>query len=218
VGKTQLALHVAQEQEGAFRDSVYWVPLAAAGTTDLLAASIAQALHLQPSAVADSAAQLVRTLQDKELLLVLDNFEQLLADAAATDLLLALLRGAPQLCLLVTSRERLGLDAECLLDLAGLPLPEEPRAGAEAAPDLPPAAATRLPPDALLASGAVQLFVERARRVNPAFTLSAETAPGVVEICRLAGGLPLGLVLAAAWVRHLPPAHIAGSSGPTSTS
>jgi predicted ATPase/DNA-binding SARP family transcriptional activator/Tfp pilus assembly protein PilF len=209
-GKTRLALQAAEAQGGAFRDGVYWVALAAVGTADLLAASIAQALKLQFGAATDPAAQLVRYLHDKELLLVLDNFEQLLTGGAATDLLLSILRGAPQICLLVTSRVRLGLQAEYLLDLTGLALPPEPETGGRGAgPGL--AGDTQLTPEGLLASSAVQLFMERAQLASPAFALSPETAPGVVEICRLVAGLPLGIVLAAAWVRHLPPARIAAS-------
>jgi predicted ATPase/DNA-binding SARP family transcriptional activator len=208
VGKTRLAVEAARRQAGAFRDGVYWVPLAAVGSPDLIAGAIAQAVHLQLSPTEDPTAQLVRTLRDKELLLVLDNFEQLLPGGEATALLLILLESAPRLGLLVTSRERLGLHAECLLDLAGLALPPEPQH-----PAAGPAAvgAASLSPDELLTSSAVQLFVERARQASPTFTWSAETAPGVVQICRLVAGLPLAIVLAAAWVREVPPARIAAS-------
>jgi predicted ATPase/DNA-binding SARP family transcriptional activator/Tfp pilus assembly protein PilF len=210
VGKTRLAVEAARQQAGAFQDGVYWVPLAAVGTPDLLAGTIAQAVHLQPGPTEDPAAQLVRYLRDKELLLVLDNFEQLLPGGEATDLLLDILGSAPRLGLLVTSRERLGLHTECLLDLTGLALPPEPPARRRAT-SRPAAQAAPPSPDELLTASAVQLFVECAQRTSPAFTLSPETAPGVVEICRLVGGLPLGIVLAAAWVRHVPPARIAAS-------
>jgi predicted ATPase len=207
VGKTRLALQAAGAQLGAFRDGVYWVALAPITAPDLLPASIAHAAGLQFERGDDPAAQLLHYLRDKEMLLVLDNFEQLQVGGAATDLLLTILQRAPQVTLLVTSRERLGLHAESLLDLAGLPLPPAGPAAAAPAPESQDA----FDAAPLLASSAVRLFVERARQGQPAFALARDTAPGVVEICRLVGGLPLGIVLAAAWVRHLPPARIAAS-------
>ncbi len=211
VGKTRLALRAAAEQVGAFAGGVYWVALAALTDPDLIPLSIAQAVGLRFETAENPVAQLAGYLRDKEVLLVLDNFEQL-QSRAATDLLLAVLQRAPRITLLVTSRARLGLQAEFLLDLAGLPLPDAVPA-MEAAPQRGPVrrgGVAALPePATLLASGAVQLFVERAQQAHPAFVLSPETAPGVVEICRLVAGLPLGIVLAAAWVRHVPPARIA---------
>ena len=114
---------------------------------------------------------------------------------------------APQVTLLITSRERLGLQDEWLLDLAGLPVPASLPAAAGRAPGEPALADAAT----LLESSAVRLFVERAQQAHPAFTLAPDTAPGVVDICRLVGGLPLGIVLAAAWVRHFPPARIAAA-------
>jgi predicted ATPase/DNA-binding SARP family transcriptional activator len=213
VGKTRLAWQAAAEQGGAFADGVYWVPLAALTEPDLIPATIGQAVGLRFETAANPAAQLTGFLRDKEMLLVLDNFEQLQSHAA-TDLLPGILRGAPRVSLLVTSRERLGLQAEVVLDLAGLPLPEATQAAPAALRGSRGQAAVSpalLEPATLLASSAVQLFVERAQQTQPAFALTAETAPGVVEICRLVAGLPLGIVLAAAWVRHFPPARIAAA-------
>jgi predicted ATPase len=191
-GKTRLALQAAAAQEGTFAAGICFVPLAGVSTPDLLAASIAQALGFRFEPTEPPEAQLLAHLGPKELLLVLDNFEHLLA--GGTPLILALLTHAPQLVLLVTSRERLGLQAEYVLDIAGLPLPG-------LAADLVE----------LLESGAVQLFVERARQVQARFALSPDNAPSVVDICRVVAGLPLGIVLAAASVRHFPPARIARS-------
>jgi predicted ATPase/Tfp pilus assembly protein PilF len=211
VGKTRLALQVATEQGGAFDDGIYWVPLAALDSPDLLTSAIAQATGLLFAAEADPRAQLLDHLRDKELLLVLDNFEHLLSaeGGTAVDLLVLILKSAPRVSMLVTSRERLGLQAEYLLDLSGLPLPS----GAASTLTASSPAETRAP-DALtelMQFGAVQLFVERAYQSNSAFTLSADTAQGVVDICTLVGGLPLGIVLAAAWTRHFSPARIAGA-------
>ncbi len=218
VGKTRLAQRAAWEQIGAFADGVYWIPLASVISPALVASSIAQAIGFQFEAAEDPQAQLLTYLREKELLLVFDNFEQLLSPepelasgrnegkgTAATNLLRSILQSAPRISILVTSRERLGLQAEWLLDLSGLPLPagEEGRTvDPSPARDL---AASGHPADNLthvMKSSAVQLFVERAQQAHSTFALSAANAPDVVEICRLVRGLPLGIVLAAAWVRH----------------
>ena len=191
-GKTRLAIQAAAAQGSAFADGICFVALAGVSQPDLLAASIAQAIGLRFEPTEPPEAQLLAHLRQKELLLVLDNFEHLLA--GGTPLLLAILTNAPQLMLLVTSRERLGLQAEYVLDVAGLPLP----GGDE---DLA----------ALLESSAVRLFVERARQIQARFALSPDNAQGVIDICRVVAGLPLGIVLAAASVRHFPPARIARS-------
>ena len=123
---------------------MYWIPLAAVSSPALLASSIAQALGFHFEAADDPQAQLLTYLREKEMLLVFDNFEQLLSPepelapgrndgpgTAATHLLLSILQSAPRISILVTSRERLGLQAELLLDLSGLPLPsgEDGRSG-----------------------------------------------------------------------------------------
>jgi predicted ATPase/DNA-binding SARP family transcriptional activator len=227
VGKTRLAQRAAWEQVGAFADGVYWIPLAAVSSPALLASSIAQSIGFQFEAAEDPQSQLLTYLREKELLLVFDNFEQLLSaepepapgrnggtSTDATDLLLAILKSAPRISILVTSRERLGLQAEWLLDLSGLPLPagedgryidpspaQDPSASSPAADHL----------THLMKSSAVQLFVERAQHAHADFALSAENAQDVVEVCRLVRGLPLGIVLAAAWVRYYSLARIARS-------
>ena len=129
VGKTRLVLRAAEEQVGAFDDGVYWVPLASIASPELLASSIAQATGLHFEAGSDPQAQLVNYLRDKEMLLVLDNFEHLLGAGGdkATNLLLSILKSAPRISMLVTSRERLGLQAEFPLDVSGLPVPDEPK-------------------------------------------------------------------------------------------
>jgi predicted ATPase len=124
-------------------------------------------------------------LRDQHLLLVIDNFEHLLGDMAATICLRDMLQSAPHLKLLVTSRERLNLQSEWIFEVHGLPLPP----------------ADQL--ENLEAYSAVTLFVQSARRLQADFTLTAETQPVVAHICRLLAGLPLGIELAAAWVRPL---------------
>lgn len=227
VGKTRLAQRAAWEQVGAFTDGVYWIPLAAVSSPALVASRIAQSIGFHLEGAEDPQSQLPNYLREKEMLLVFDNFEQLLSpepepapgrnegkSTAATHLLLSILQSAPRISIMVTSRERLGLHAEWLLDLSGLPLPAgENGPSAEPSPAQDPAAGVLTPDNLtqLMKSSAVQLFVERAQQAHPNFALSEETAPDVVEICRLVSGLPLGIVLAAAWVRHFSPARIVRS-------
>ena len=123
VGKTRLAVESASRQMGAFDDGVFWVPLAAATSSELATSSIAQAVGLRLQADEDPAVQLLNYVRDREILLVLDNFEQLLSTDGATGLVEAILRSAPRTYVIVTSRERLGLQEEFLLDLSGLSFP-----------------------------------------------------------------------------------------------
>ena len=190
VGKTRLAIQAADGQVGTYEDGVWFVPLVAVNTLTLLVSSIAQAIGLSFEATDEQQdTQLLRYLRDKEMLLVLDNFEQLVD--AGTGLLIDILENAPRIVMLVTSRERLGLQAEHLFDLRGLSLPES---GVD-----------------LADSGAVQLFVEKAKQVQSHFTLSPDNTQGVLDICRLVDGMPLAILLAAAWVRYSPTARIASS-------
>ena len=178
IGKTRLALSVAASLSDAFADGVYFVPLAPTSAPQYMAAAIAGALGYA-QAEGDPAAVVLHHLRGKTLLLVLDNVEHLLAGA---DLLLEILAAAPAVKLLVTSRERLALQAEHLLDIRGLPYP--------------PAT-----PDGAAAYDAVRLFVDRARQARADFALSADNAPSIARICRLVEGMPLGLELAATWIR-----------------
>lgn len=131
--------------------------------------------------------QLLDYLCHKQLLLVLDNFEHL---AAGTELILELLQECPGLHLLVTSREHLQLNSETLFVLESLALPS-----AATLPDV-------------LSYSAIQLFVETACRLRPKFTLTSANAPAILHICQLVSGMPLGIILAAAWVEVLSPDEI----------
>ncbi len=133
----------------------------------------------------EPAESALRTfLRGKDVLFVLDNFEQVLP---AAPIVASLLGACPQLTVLVTSRERLYLDGERVVPLAPLPVP--------AADEMPKSAAT---------AAAVRLFVDRARSIDPSFRLSEDATPVVGEICRLLDGLPLAIELAAPRVRHMP--------------
>ncbi len=190
IGKTSLALQVAHEQSANFVDGAYFVALAPIRSADLLAVAIGSALNLSFYGHEIPAIQLLNYLRNKAILVVLDNFEHLLDD---TDLLIELLMGAPRLKLLVTSRERLNVQEEWIVQVSGLDFPL-----AEAGGDVGPAEEY----------SAVQLFVQSARRRQANFTLTSDKA-GVLRICQLVEGMPLGIVLAATWVDVLTPSEIA---------
>ena len=178
IGKTRLAIQVATESLRKFPQGVWLVSLAQINFAELLVSTIADALQFAISSPEDTQTQLLNYLRGKELLLVLDNFEESFCD---TGFLQSILEQAPRVTLLVTSRERLGLSDEILFDIGGLSTP-----GGENENEVEQ-------------YSAVQLFVHSARRVFHGFSLSEEDKPFVTKICRLVGGTPLGVELAAAW-------------------
>lgn len=186
IGKTRLALQAAQRKKESFLHGVAFVSLAAA-TPECLVASLAAALNLPPTASPDP---LLSYLREKESLLVLDNYESLLPDTA---LLETFLVQAPLIKLLVTSRERLNLQGEWLYPMRGLAYPAETEGKA-------------MNP---MAYQAGQLFVRTAQRLHPGFSPTPADARAIGRICRWLQGLPLGVELAAAWVRLLPCTEIA---------
>ncbi|HEX8684249.1 MAG TPA: tetratricopeptide repeat protein [Ardenticatenaceae bacterium] len=192
IGKTRLAIQVARQQQAAFADGVYFVPLAPVSSGDLLATAIANTVGLTFSGSADSQTQLLNFLREKQMLLVLDNFEHILEGA---DLVAALLEQAERVKLLVTSRERLSLHGEWLYEVQGLPVPQAEPKGEQG-----------WPPEE---NSAVALFVQTARRVRSGFALTVAERPSVTRICQLMEGMPLGIELAAAWARLLPTSEIA---------
>ncbi|MCB0155101.1 MAG: tetratricopeptide repeat protein [Anaerolineae bacterium] len=192
IGKTRLALQAARAGRDAFRNGVFFVPLDGVQTAAEIPAAIAEAVGITFSGGSESPqVEIVQILQDKQLLLVIDNLEHVIE--AGTELLLEILQAAPEVVLLVTSRERLNVQAEDLFQLRGLPYPEL---------DNDPDAARY---------AAVRLFADRAHRLNKAFGLSEDTLSHVAQICRLVEGLPLGLELAATWVRDFSVKQIAAS-------
>lgn len=180
VGKTRLALDVAARAATSFADGVCFVALAPVSDPRLVAATIAQALGVKESGAQTLQHNLTLHLRHKHALLLLDNFEQVVG---AAPLVAELLAAAPRVKALVTSRAVLRLSIEQEFPVPPLALPD---AGphASAAP--------------LSASPAVDLFVQRARAVQPDFALRDEDAPAVAEICRRLDGLPLAIELAAA--------------------
>jgi len=193
IGKTRLALQVGLGHQPVFADGVAYVSLAGVQTAaDSLPRTLLQMLAVALNAPfrdsEDAYAQLLAVLQPLELLLVIDNFEHAVGEAP---FLADLLAAAPQCKLLVTSRQQLDLVEEWVYEVPGLPLP---RGGGDPADD---------------ENSAVQLFVRSARRASHAFTLDAGNRAAVAQICRVVGGLPLAIELAASWVRLLPPTEIA---------
>jgi predicted ATPase/DNA-binding SARP family transcriptional activator len=179
VGKTHLALESALRAK--FRDGVFFVPLASIHLPTLLVTAIADALGLPLAGRRTPKEQLLDYVRDKELLLVLDNFEHLLE---YSEVLLELLYHAPRLKMMLTTRERLQLKEEWVVSLEGLPYPSAHETNKLA--DFP----------------AVKLFLECARRVAPSSDAHEHLA-GVARVCRLVEGLPLAIELAAAWVKAL---------------
>ncbi len=187
VGKSRLALQVATNLREAFTDGVRFVSFAATADIEHVAPMIAQALGLRTVRGRSPVADLIQYLQDKHVLLILDNFETVVSAASLLSDLTAATAG---LKILITSRELLHVYGEC--DVVVPPL---------TVPDL------RLLPvsDRLLEYDAVRLFVERAQAVKPEFRLSTENAPAVVSICARLDGLPLAIELAAPHIRHFSP-------------
>ena len=186
-GKTRLALEAAQAASAFFPDGAVFVALQPLTDSGLLVPSIARALGMTFYGKDDPQAQLLSYLRERSLLLLLDNFEHLLA---GTSLLSALLADAAGIKLLVTSREALDLQEEWLYPLKGM--------------DTPPSIYST----ALEDYEAVQLFLYHARRMQPGFDLASERE-AVIRICQVAEGLPLAIELAASWLKGLSAGQIA---------
>jgi predicted ATPase len=187
MGKTRLGLQLAAEALDEYPDGVFFVNLAAIDDADLLVPTIAQTLAVREHAAESLAVTLGDYLRARRLLLLLDNFEQLIAGAESLG---ALLRAAPDVKLLVTSRAPLHLAGEHEFPVPPLDVPD----------------VEHLPqPEALSRYEAVALFVQRARAIRPDFAVTDANAPAVAEICVRLDGLPLAIELAAAQLRALSP-------------
>ncbi|GLY95259.1 hypothetical protein Acsp02_25140 [Actinoplanes sp. NBRC 103695] len=183
IGKTRLALAAAADVQDDFDDGAVFVPLAEATDTGGVVAALGQALRV-PGGPDELVDELVDALAERSTLLVLDNFEQAVEAAPVIGTILA---GAPDVSVLVTSRERLGLYGEQVYPVPPLAAPE-------------PAAARTMDLAADLARWpALALFDQRARAVNAAFELSAGELPVVAELCARLDCLPLAIELAAGW-------------------
>ncbi len=207
MGKTRLALAVAQqvnrEQARQFLQGVIYVSLTGVATPELLPTTLADAMDLNLNGRQDPTTQLGHFLRDKEMLLVLDNFEHLLKTPHSTNILTRLLQAAPDIKFLITSRQPLQIEAEHRFDVAGLPFPvnsiQYPANNGSLITD------NRSP---ITNYPAVQLFLQTARQVRSQFDLTPENEADVIHICRMLSGIPLAIKLAAAWLRILDCAEI----------
>jgi predicted ATPase/DNA-binding SARP family transcriptional activator len=223
VGKTRLALALAERQvvpppqippsggeesggtaqEPSFRDGVYFVPLAGLSAGESVFPATAKALGFSFHGQREPQAQLLDYLREKRLLLLLDNVEHLLAGPQALQtaappegidgLIAEMLRAAPSVQILATSRQRLGLHQEQVFAIQGLPYPDRETPDATAYP-------------------AVRLFLNSAWRAQPQFELAEGDLAALTRLCRLLDGMPLGLELASAWVNVLSLTDIASET------
>lgn len=191
MGKTRLALcageHLRRDGQ-AFRGGIFFIPLVGLNSAAEMLSAIGAALGIAAPGSDITLAQISAFLRPRQALLILDNFEQLLAppDSQAAQQAARLLQEAAGVRLLVTSRERLNLSGEWALELEGLEVPPA---------DTPAEEAQRF--------SAVQLFLNTARRSRPGFALQAEDLPWIIGLCRQVEGLPLAIELAAGWAHRL---------------
>lgn len=178
VGKTRLALEVASEQQEAFSDGVFFVPLSQLSSSEYIIQAIAGSTGFSFFGPADQKAQLLHYLRDQQMLLVLDSAEHLIA---GMEVVVEILNRAPRVKLLVTSVERLRLQGEWTFETRGLPFPP----GEQGSPE---------------SSSAMALFLHCARRSDAVFQVTDQNRAAVARICRLVEGMPLGIELAASWV------------------
>ena len=190
IGKTRLSVEAATQNQIHFPDGVYFIDLQSVTSTSQITSTIAKSIGLTFDGFEDPHAQLIYYLYDQSLLLILDNFEQLLA---GVDRLVDLLNGTTALKLVITSREVLNVRAEWTYSVRGLPVPETSTAIDEQEAD---------------AQNALDLFAMCARRVRHAFSLDDELQC-VINICQMVGGMPLAIELATSWLRTLTCAEIA---------
>lgn len=182
MGKTRLGLQAAAEQIETFPHGVYFVPLAGVVSAEQIPSTIATALKLSFYGSEDIESQLLNYLGEKQLLLLLDNFEHLVDGASFVTRILA---KAPGVKVLVTSRRHLRLQVEWSYEVRGLSVPGDSY------------------PGMALSYDSVELFVQSARRISPTFDPSQEDQQAIIRVCKLVEGMPLALELAAAWVRAL---------------
>jgi predicted ATPase len=190
-GKTRLALELARRLVPAWEGHVYSVSLADLADPRLIAETLCDALHLPRAPGVEPLDQAAAALSRRPALLLLDNFEHLIAEGAL--LVRTLLERVPVLTCLMTSRQRLDLEGERVFPVEPLPVPIDPD-GSGALP--------------LLHCASVQLFVDRAQGVNPGFCLNETNAAAVAALCRRLEGIPLAIELAAARTGALSPAQM----------
>jgi non-specific serine/threonine protein kinase len=192
-GKTRLALEVAARHVDAYADGVWLVELAPLSDPALVAPALVGVLGIQAAADRPLLGYLVEVLRTRRMLLVLDNCEHMLG--ACVDLADAILRGCPDVQIMATSREALGIPGEISWRVPSLAVP-------------PPGES--LPISDLLQVEAVRLFVDRAGAALPGLALTTQDARAVAQVCRRLDGIPLALELAASRLRGMSPRQLAG--------
>ncbi|HRQ23984.1 MAG TPA: BTAD domain-containing putative transcriptional regulator, partial [Anaerolineales bacterium] len=195
IGKTRLVVEaaraLAEGKPGQFLHGISFIPLSTLDSPQDIPAQMAEAAGLTFQGLDTPQKQLLDFLKDREALLVLDNFEHLFDEAgSAIALLVEILRQAPGVKLMITSRERLNLYDEIVFDISGLDVPEEEAYSAHE-------------------YSAVALFAQSARRVKRNFSLADAEQESVATIYRMVAGMPLAIELASAWVRELSVEQIA---------
>jgi predicted ATPase/DNA-binding CsgD family transcriptional regulator len=196
-GKTRLALRIATDLVDRFEHGVFFVSLDALRDASLVATSIMQVLGVPSTPARNPRDTLADHLREKAVLLVVDNFEQVVAAGAD---LAQLVAACPQLKILVTSREPLRVRAEHEFPVPALQLPDRSLVAALARGDVTGDALDRI-----ARSEAVRLLLDRARAVGAEIELAPENAPVIAELCHRLDGLPLAIELAAARLKVLPP-------------
>ena len=190
IGKTRLAIEAARQNANNYKYGVFFISLASITVPDFILPAVAESMGitLQTHATVDPESQLFDFLADRNSLLVLDNFEHLIDSAG---LLVDLLKRAPEVKLMVTSRQRLNIQGEWTFNLGGLAVPGN---GYQ---------------DVKVGGSAVDLFLQRARLADTRFSIRKGNQQHVIRVCQLVAGIPLGIELAAAWVTVLSPQEIA---------
>lgn len=182
IGKTHLARQIAGQVQADFADGVYFVSLQPLKSADFIVPTLLEAMGQAVQGSSDATIQLQRYLRDKKILLILDNFEHLLS---ATDEIVALLDIAPDIKILVTSREILNVSQEWVWTLTGLAFPQTKTADTDH-----------------LQYPAVEMFIANARHIDPSFDVNTDLQH-IVRICQLVEGIPLALKMASSWLRSL---------------
>lgn len=184
MGKTHLALAYARQHTTQYTDGVWFVPLEAVQTIDGIILQLIESLDIKVKRKTDYKAQVLNYLSDKQMLLVTDNWEHLLD---GTTILTDILSSAPEVKLLVTSREKLSLMGEVVYLLDGLSIPDD---------------ADNV--EQVKRYEAVQLIVQTANRIQPEWDITDKNVHDVVQLCHLTGGMPLAILLAISWIDVYP--------------
>jgi predicted ATPase/DNA-binding XRE family transcriptional regulator len=189
IGKTRLAIETASNMQDAFVDGMYFIPLVSVSSINAVIATTANAIHFTFYGPSDPKVQLLNYLREKQMLLITDNVEHLLVreprEETVVELLVEILQQAAHVKLLGTSRETLGMREEWVFEVEGLPIPES------------------IDAEESTQNTSVELFLQRATRAHVRFNATSEDFSSIVRICHLVEGSPLGIELAAAWVRTL---------------